>query len=191
MGTVELGTTELVLGLVAAITTMTGVLAAMTRWFASQLEQAKAQQDAERQRDEKRLEDENEALRREVQELRFTQTKQAAERQKDRALLESNEREIAEMRGQIGTLLTEMGVLQGQVKKLTEERDNERDEKERVRQERDELLDALREKTEQCKAHAAQIAAYRDALALVRGEPTDADASPEPGEGAGPGHKEE
>jgi chromosome segregation ATPase len=160
--TVELGTTEIILTLVGTVSLFGGVLAAMTRWFARQVDQT---------------DKENLQLRHEVQELRISQAK--------------NEREIAEMRGQIGTLLTEMGALQSQVKSLEAERDNERDEKERVRLERDQLRDALRTVTDQCKHKDAQIAAYRDALALVRGESPDASdhaaAAPEPGEGAGTG----
>lgn len=118
-----------------------------------------------------------------------------AKREQDRVLLKANEQQISEMRTQIGTLLTELAALQNQVKKLETERDNERDEKERVRQERDALRETVRTLQKDIEHRDAQIAAYRDALALVRGETTDmhaVDASPEPGEGAGtPGHKED
>jgi len=70
-----------------------------------------------------------------------------------------------------------------------------------VRRENVELRDAVRALTAQGKHKDAQIAAYRDALALVRGETgesadatdtkADADASPEPGEAGQPGRKEE
>ena len=164
--TVELGTTEIILTLVGTVSLFGGVLAAMTRWFARQVDQT---------------DKENLQLRHEVQELRISQAK--------------NEREIAEMRGQIGTLLAEMAALQGQVKLLEAERDNERDEKVTARKERDELRDTVRTLAEQNKAKDAQIAAYRDALALVRGETPDASdhaaASPEPGEAGQPGRKEE
>lgn len=187
---VELGTTEIILTLVGTVSVFGGVLAFIARWLAGRVDVLLNDQAIEWRQDEARLRNENDTLRGELQTLRHKQAAAEAERLKDRALLEHNEREIVDLRAQLGTLLVEMAALQDQVKKLTEERDNERDEKERVRRENVELRDAVRALTDQGKAKDAKIAAYRDALALVRGDSTDtpdADASPEPGEGAGQG----
>jgi chromosome segregation ATPase len=180
--TVELGSTELALAVVGVLSVMGGALAFIARWLAGRVDVLMRDQAIEWRKDEARLQNENDTLRADLQTLRHKQATTEAERLKDRALLESNEREIADLRMQLGTLLVEMAALQDQVKKLTEERDAERDEKERVRRENTDLRDTVRAMAEQNKSKDAQIAAYRDALALVRG-----DASPEAGEGAGKG----
>lgn len=184
MGTVEFTGVEIILGLIAVISTLAGVLAAMTRWMSKQIDVLRTERDRLETEHKRELDEQqrrSESMSKEIQALRFKYNESENARLLDR---DKNEAEIATMRQQLNTLLDEVGALRAQVKTLTEALDSKTAEAERNAERARQLEKMLDQRDRELGDLQAQVRTYERVVSHFGDlyKKQQAEAAPEAGE---------